>query len=86
VLVSHRCWDWYRQHPASACAQASTTRSPEVIRRQFLTWLDGYLVQHRWTDPRLARAVARERFLLEHPLAWTVLRHAMRMARRVGLG
>ena len=85
ILVSHRVWDWYRQHPESACSRADGTREPERARRRFLDWVDGYIDRSLHDEPRLHRAVAREIFLLDHPRVWTVARHAFRLARRLRL-
>jgi SAM-dependent methyltransferase len=49
VLVTGRCLDLYRQHPASACAVARNALSypglPNPDEERYLVWLEGYLRQ-----------------------------------------
>lgn len=52
VLISDRCWDKYRQHSESCCAQAISSgqfhpENPSPATYTFLTWLKSYLIQQQ---------------------------------------
>lgn len=49
VLFVDRCWDRYRQHPASTYAGVRRRGEGREARRRWLTWLERYL---RSTDAR----------------------------------
>jgi glycosyltransferase involved in cell wall biosynthesis len=52
VFAADGCWDRYRQHPDQSCADAERTGRIRVARREFLEWLERYLIEHgaRGTD------------------------------------
>jgi hypothetical protein len=66
VYVASACWDRYRQHADSCCAQAKASGAQPALRRDFLLWLEGYL-----------RAES-----LEGTSVWQPLQHALLEYRR----
>jgi glycosyltransferase involved in cell wall biosynthesis len=75
ILAAERCWDRYRQHPHSLTATIATNGAEFSARAQFLTWLIGYL-RAEGVDPRICRALGRQRFWYAHP-------HMYRLGRRM---
>jgi hypothetical protein len=59
VLFVGRCWDRYRQHPASTYAGVKRRGEGQRARKRYLEWLDGYL---RGTDAWRDRSVRRALF------------------------
>jgi glycosyltransferase involved in cell wall biosynthesis len=43
VYVARECWDRYRQHEASLCAQAERQGEVALARQAYLRWLRGFL-------------------------------------------
>jgi glycosyltransferase involved in cell wall biosynthesis len=70
VFVSHECWDRYRQHDASLCADASRRREVGAARRRYLSWLRGFLEDQGMQGTRV----------------WEALRYAERVERFQGPG
>lgn len=69
VVVSGKCWDRYRQHPAASMAVARETGQEVVARRFFLQWLEQYLIEERIADVAVWGALRRELWRLRYP-AW----------------
>lgn len=72
VFVSHECWDRYRQHDASMCAQAARQGGVNAAQQAYLAWLRGFLEERAVRDRRV----------------WDALRYAELVSRyqRPGLG
>lgn len=72
VFVSHECWDRYRQHDASMCAQAARDGGVNAAQQAYLEWLRGFLEERAVRDRRV----------------WDALRYAELVSRyqRPGLG
>lgn len=83
VVASSQCWYRYRQHPDSACAVAGRTGADRVARRDFLGWLEGYLVQNEIKYPDVWAALRHEQWCSRHPRLEDGLERARRLARRV---
>jgi hypothetical protein len=68
VLTSGRCWDWYRQHPASACgvAAAEGRASVERARLAFLDWVASWLEREGAQDEELRHELSRQLWLYRH--------------------
>jgi hypothetical protein len=83
VLVVDRCWDLYRQHPASTCA-TDTARTPDA-RLRYLIWLREYLRKRHVDDSALWKALHREILRERYPWAMrltTRISHAVSRVRR----
>jgi glycosyltransferase involved in cell wall biosynthesis len=59
VLFVDRCWDRYRQHPASTYAGVKRRGEGQQARKRYLEWLEGHL---RGTDAWRDRSVRRALF------------------------
>jgi SAM-dependent methyltransferase len=57
TYVSDETWDRYRQHQHSCYAVAKATGSREPVRREFLTWLRGWLAEQGHTSGPVWQAV-----------------------------
>lgn len=62
AYVHGAAYDLYRQHPDSACEQARARgewdpRPPNPAHREFVFWLESYLMQNGIRDPSLWRAL-----------------------------
>ncbi|MGD2076226.1 MAG: glycosyltransferase [Gammaproteobacteria bacterium] len=66
VYVSDRCWDRYRQHPASMCATRDAAHERQS-RRRYLEWLEGYLSERRVGNAAVRRALREELWIVRHP-------------------
>jgi glycosyltransferase involved in cell wall biosynthesis len=66
VLPLDRCWDRYRQHPDSLTARVASNGGAFAARAEFLAWLIDYLGAEG-VDPRLNRALRRQRLVYAHP-------------------
>ena len=66
VLPLDRCWDRYRQHPASLTARVASNGRAFAARAEFLDWLIDY-VRAEGVDRRLSRALQRQRLVYAHP-------------------
>jgi hypothetical protein len=81
VFVSHECWDRYRQHDGSMCAQAARQGGVNAARQAYLAWLRGLLEERAvrdrrvWDALRYAELVSRyQRPVLVDKLARAALR------------
>ena len=59
IVVSDRCYDRYRIHPNSICAQVSATGTYHDFRLEFLRWLEAYLEVQQIEAPAVAAALER---------------------------
>jgi glycosyltransferase involved in cell wall biosynthesis len=58
VLFVDRCWDRYRQHPASTYAGVKRRGEGRQARKRYLEWLSDYLRRtDAWRDRSLRRAL-----------------------------
>jgi len=86
VFVSHECWERYRQHPASLCAEAERNNTVGKARRRYLAWLRSFLEEQGlqgsdvWVALRYAEQVDR---LPQRGLAARGLRSLLRSLARV---
>ena len=55
VMFVDRCWDRYRQHPASTYAGVKRRGEGQPARTRYLEWLGGYLKQTDARDDRMLR-------------------------------
>jgi glycosyltransferase involved in cell wall biosynthesis len=60
VYVSSLVLDKYRQHSASICAVVNNSGNALNDRVRYLKWLEKYLVEHNFYDPRVWQALKRE--------------------------
>ncbi|HZH95582.1 MAG TPA: glycosyltransferase [Flavisolibacter sp.] len=68
VFVASGCWDKYRQHPDSSCHIVERTNKGDEAKRNFLTWLEGYLVQKGvQKDTALWKALKKALWPFKHP-------------------
>ncbi len=72
VFVDRHCWDRYRQHPESICAQEIKAGryhpfKPNPARKTFLVWLETYLLQQNVQDPKVFQALNRALWPYRHP-------------------
>jgi glycosyltransferase involved in cell wall biosynthesis len=88
VYVSDRCWDWYRQHPASSTVTYASRHAE--YRRHYLNWLEQYLGEQHITDEAIWTALRREQVLLDDPTAFrwerlsaTLRRRSRKLYRRI---
>lgn len=70
VYVAHECWDRYRQHSGSLCAEAARSGHGNDARQAFLSWLRGFLEEEGMRGTR----------------AWDALRYNEAMSRYPGRG
>jgi hypothetical protein len=77
VFVADKCWDKYRQHSDSLCAN---TNHQEYLlgRRVYLEWLSGYLNKNGFKDSEVWQALQTEKWLSKH---WWVGRRLKRTQR-----
>jgi glycosyltransferase involved in cell wall biosynthesis len=83
VLVATRCWDRYRQHPASACSTAETTgrarAAARAARINFLEWLETYIREQGIEDAKLWRALRDAQRQTRHPALARLFRSKKRL-------
>jgi glycosyltransferase involved in cell wall biosynthesis len=70
VYVAHECWDRYRQHDASLCAQSAKRGEVAESQRAYLAWLHEFLEEQGMRGTRV----------------WEALRYAERVQRHQGRG
>jgi glycosyltransferase involved in cell wall biosynthesis len=80
VFASGRSWYRYRQHPASCVARALDTGETNEARLIFLRWLGTYLSRQGIDDVGVWWVLQEEFWRLKHPMLWTSLGHARRLA------
>jgi glycosyltransferase involved in cell wall biosynthesis len=61
------CWDKYRQHEDSLCAQAEESGTSLAARLTYLTWLASYLRAHGGADRRLLRTLRFQTWRCRNP-------------------
>jgi glycosyltransferase involved in cell wall biosynthesis len=86
ILVEDLCLDKYRQHPQSSSQAAIKAGQyhplePNPARRGFLVWLSAYVTERGVRDSALARALATELWLYQHPWLYRYLALARRGTR-----
>jgi glycosyltransferase involved in cell wall biosynthesis len=57
IVVSGQCYDRYRLHPASICAQVSASGTYDDFRLEFLRWLQAYFVSAKIENPAVRAAL-----------------------------
>lgn len=67
VYVSDRCWDRYRQHADSQCNISESHGETQILRFEYLSWLENYLIEKRITDNEIWVALHREKWRLHYP-------------------
>jgi glycosyltransferase involved in cell wall biosynthesis len=95
VLLGHvaylerDAWDRYRRHPDAMCeiriregVHADDTR-PTVARSRFLSWLEERFTAAGIDDPRLRRALRRERWPYRHPRRYQLSMRLRGLARSI---
>jgi glycosyltransferase involved in cell wall biosynthesis len=94
VFASRKTWYRYRQHAASCVARGLGSGQTNEARVVFLRWLGAYLSERGIDDVSVWWALHEEFWRLKHPMLWTSLGHAYRLAssirrvvgRRTGAG
>ena len=67
TVVSTHCYDRYRLHSNSICAQVSATGTYDDFRLEFLRWLQGYFESTKIDDPAAVAALERALAPYENP-------------------
>ncbi len=67
VYVSDRCWDRYRQHAGSQCNITKSHGQTQILRLEYLAWLEKYLIENRIIDDGIWVALHREKWRLHCP-------------------
>lgn len=83
VLVAEACWDRYRLHNASSCAEARRSGELAVTRLRYLRWLDGYLLAHPARHPAVRAALRRAMWRVQYPRATRTVGRVRRAIGRV---
>jgi glycosyltransferase involved in cell wall biosynthesis len=84
VLFVERCWDRYRQHPASTYAGVKRRGEGQAARRQYLAWLERYLARTDARDDRaLRRALRRDKLRVSLPRVFRMVDWVRRRLRRL---
>jgi glycosyltransferase involved in cell wall biosynthesis len=86
ALVSDRCWDRYRQHPASSCATADREGELRGEWLRYLDWLTGHLRARGLYAGPLAAAVRVGRLRARHPWLGRAYVRGRGLVRRVAAG
>jgi glycosyltransferase involved in cell wall biosynthesis len=81
IYAASRCWDKYRQHPNSLCAQLNEAKAEEA-RLMYLTWLIEYLREQSYEGTGVWRAALVERHLCTSGGVGLTYRRARRFVRR----
>ncbi|HEX5075766.1 MAG TPA: glycosyltransferase family A protein [Gemmatimonadaceae bacterium] len=76
VLVVHRSWERYRQHPDSMCAVSDRAGATRDAHRRYLEWLAEYLDAQRCDDEGVRRALRRALRPFHRPRVDQVARQA----------
>jgi glycosyltransferase involved in cell wall biosynthesis len=79
VCIVDRCWDRYRQHPASMTANGDKAKEHSATRRKYLDWIDKYVDSLQIHDAGLERALAFEKFIARWGHAASFFRKARRL-------
>jgi len=85
VYVSGECWDKYRRHDDSACAQEKKTGDYFTSHLTYLNWFEGYLIGKGVRRGPVWRALQNELLAYRSPFRFRlgrVVRRASRAARR----
>ena len=82
VFAAAGCWYRYRQHPDSAVSIGLRTGQTDAARRRFLRWLTSYLRDRRSRALDVWLALVLERWRLERPRSYHLVRHGRRIAAR----
>lgn len=69
IQVSNICWDWYRQHSSSICAQSEDLNSISKHYIFYLDWLASHLQNNAITNSDLWSALQRRRWLTRQLLS-----------------
>jgi glycosyltransferase involved in cell wall biosynthesis len=77
------CWDKYRQHENSICAQAKKSGTVLAARLHYLAWLESYLRAHRVADRQLWRTLRFQGWRSRNPRADRLLIRLDRLSLRV---
>lgn len=87
VYVSSKCWDRYRQHPASCVAIHKATHADKGTAARFIYWLGHYLRDQDIQDPDIARLYFRAYLKFARPRMFALLRTTeRRVSRRLARG
>ena len=79
VYVSGECWDKYRRHDDSACAQEKRTGDYFASHLKYLNWFEGYLIGKGVRGGAVWRALQHELLAYRSPFRFR-LRRAVRRA------
>lgn len=82
VLVVDACWDRYRLHAASSCAEAERLGELAATRLRYLRWLKEYVAERGVRAPGVRGALRRGLWRAEYPRAEWTLRRVRRAVRR----
>lgn len=83
VLIKDDTWDRYRQQPGSSVAAAERAGELTSTRLRYLRWFRKYLAARGDHDERLASALERAIWRVEHPRAASVAARWRRAVRRL---
>ncbi len=82
VYVSRECWDRYRRHDDSACAQEKKTGAYVDSRLTYLTWLEAYLTANGVRRGKVWGALQGELLAYRSPLRFRLREAARRAVKR----
>jgi glycosyltransferase involved in cell wall biosynthesis len=85
VYVSGKCWDRYRRHPDNSWKRAVKAGlydplNPNPLRREYLTWVEGYLADQGITEGEVWRTLQKELWPYHHPMLYRLSKSARRLA------
>lgn len=83
VVVVDRCWDKYRQHPASMTAGGDRAEEHCFARQRYLEWLRGYLQTRCVHDVELMRTLEFERSISRYNALGSLVRKGRRVFWRI---
>jgi glycosyltransferase involved in cell wall biosynthesis len=83
VLFVERCWDRYRQHPASTYAGVRRRGEGRDARRRYLEWLESYLARSDARDDGTLRVALRAAMRrVRHPRLFGLIDRTRALLRR----
>ncbi|HKP11989.1 MAG TPA: glycosyltransferase, partial [Blastocatellia bacterium] len=83
VFVSGKCWDRYRRHPDNSWkrmveAGLYDPLNPNPLRRDYLRWVEQYLLAEGVTEGEVWRALRQELWPYRHPALYRLSKAARR--------
>jgi glycosyltransferase involved in cell wall biosynthesis len=73
VYIADTCNNWYRQRVGSIMKSVKDEGKYDVVRRHFLTWMQGYLQQKNIRNPKIDALLQKAMYPYEHPQLYFIL-------------